>query len=278
MRTSKYRHIRRGDIYKTLPVLEVWSTNSGHYMGKFICICNNYFIRAFSNIDLKNDPVCGNCNRYRVAKAKEKFVIKDRRLYLIWKGMNSRCKDTANSKYEHYGGRGISVCEEWDDISIEGFNNFYRDVGIYPTPKHSIDRIDVNKGYYKQNVRWATSKQQMNNIRVNHVVEWKGCSYTITELAEQIGIIPNTLLYRVRRGWSIEDAVSGKRCKDWKRPLRKLSDEMFNEILIRFFYKRDKCYTLAKEYNIDCGNLHRVLHDPLVEVYYTTFLKDLNND
>ena len=208
-RKSKYDKLKCGDIYKTLIILGVYKTKTGHALGRFRCICNKVFFRKFSNVD-SGSRYCDNCNKYHVASKKEKFIIKDRRLYLIWKGMNARCK---SKKFKDYGGRGITVCDRWKDTSEEGFNNFYKDVGMYPSMEHSIDRIDVNGNYCPTNCKWSTPKQQANNVRSNHVVEWCGVKYTITELSESLGVKPNTFLYRLRRGWTLEEAVLGRRYK-----------------------------------------------------------------
>ena len=76
-----------------------------------------------------------------------------------WANMKARCNDKNNPKYKHYGARGISVCEHWDY-----FIDFLNDMGKKPD-NLSIDRINNNKGYSKQNCRWATAKQQANNKR-----------------------------------------------------------------------------------------------------------------
>ena len=206
-RRSKYLKIRAGDIYKTLPVYEVlYKTSTKTYWGRFKCICNKEFYRAFNSIE-RGSRYCDTCNKYNVAKSKEKFIIKDRRLYRIWKAMNHRCHNPTDPNYVDYGGRGISVCEEWRDTSSEGFNNFYKDVGMYPTTKHSIDRGDVNLGYTKGNITWVTQKQQMNNVRNNHMLPWKGQEYTLQQIGELLGIKPNTILTRLRRGYPLSQAV-----------------------------------------------------------------------
>ena len=81
--------------------------------------------------------------------------------YRVWMHMRDRCRNTNNKDYRHYGGRGITVCDEWGS-----FERFYIDVGDKPEDM-SIDRIDNEKGYYKENCRWATKIQQANNKRTN---------------------------------------------------------------------------------------------------------------
>lgn len=75
--------------------------------------------------------------------------------------MRNRCYNKKGEKYKDYGGRGIKVCKRW----LNSFENFYADMGLKPTPEHSLDRINNNGNYEPGNCRWATQSQQVGNTR-----------------------------------------------------------------------------------------------------------------
>jgi hypothetical protein len=87
--------------------------------------------------------------------------MRDKVLLETWKGMRQRCGNKNNTSYKNYGGRGISICKRW-----ESYENFIKDMGPKPSPRHSIDRINVNGNYEPSNCRWATPSQQTKNRRI----------------------------------------------------------------------------------------------------------------
>lgn len=126
----------------------------------------------------------------------------DNPMYNAWKTMWQRCNNNLNSRYVHYGGRGIQVCSQWDS-----FENFLKDMGERPTQKHSIDRIDNNGNYEPSNCRWATQSEQLRNNRRTILIIHKGSTLCVKDWASKQGIHDTRILWRISKGWSIEDAL-----------------------------------------------------------------------
>lgn len=134
---------------------------------------------------------------------------KDRtRLYVIWCDIRQRCYRKSAIDYARYGGRGITVCEEWlGDNGYVCFRNWALQNGY--TSELTIDRIDNNKGYSPDNCRWVTAQEQANNRRSNHIVEYKGRAQTISQWSRELGISKSKIYYRlVKLGWSIEKTLT----------------------------------------------------------------------
>ncbi len=131
--------------------------------------------------------------------------VADRPEYNTWEGIKQRCHNPNEKRYAEYGGRGITVCVRWR----ESFEAFLADVGSRPSPEHSLDRLDNDRGYEPGNVRWATRSQQQRNRRTtNHRLTFRGETRCVTEWAEILGISERTLRARAVRGWSAERALT----------------------------------------------------------------------
>lgn len=122
--------------------------------------------------------------------------------YVAWRSMIARCENPKNKSFVDYGGRGISVTAAWHSFAV-----FVAAVGPRPSAKHSIDRLDNDKGYEPGNVRWATRLEQNTNKRNVHLLAARGKSQTISQWAKEIGVSGKTILTRLRADWPIERAI-----------------------------------------------------------------------
>jgi hypothetical protein len=133
---------------------------------------------------------------------KKEHALAGLRIYSIWAGMHQRCYNTNNQHWKNYGGRGIKICRRWLCLAT-----FLADMG-HPPDGCSIERINNDGDYEPGNCRWATQEQQNENTRRNKYLELKGQSKTIKAWAKEYNLDPQALSERVRRGWSVERAVS----------------------------------------------------------------------
>lgn len=114
--------------------------------------------------------------------------------------------------YKNYGGRGITVCDEWRD-DVQAFYDWAMKSGykeeLLPNgrSKWTLDRIDVNGNYEPSNCRWATVIEQANNRRKNHFITYNGETLTIAQIAIKYGIKSSVLSWRIRDGWDIKRAI-----------------------------------------------------------------------
>ena len=123
--------------------------------------------------------------------------------YKIWVGMKNRCFNPRVKGYANYGGRGITVCDRWN----ESFELFLLDVGPRPSPKHSIDRRDNNGNYEPGNAQWALPIEQANNSRHVHFVTVDGVTMSLTGWSRQTGVPAPCIRKRLKRGWPPGRAV-----------------------------------------------------------------------
>jgi hypothetical protein len=122
-------------------------------------------------------------------------------LYRIWIDIKSRCLNPRNKFYHRYGARGIQIQESWA-YNFGAFEGYVHEVlGVRPEGT-SIDRRDNNEGYCEGNLRWATPKEQNNNLERNRHVTHRGETLTVSQWSRKTGIHKATLQYRLNRGWA----------------------------------------------------------------------------
>lgn len=149
---------------------------------------------------------CGCYNKERAKKGDNhrKHGKQGTRLYRIWQAMITRCNNLNQSEYKNYGGRGITVCDEW----LHDFQAFY-DWAMANGYDDSltIDRIDNDGNYSPSNCRWATRKEQANNKSNNVLLAYCGITKTVAEWSEIQKIPARVINWRIKHKWSVEKAL-----------------------------------------------------------------------
>lgn len=122
--------------------------------------------------------------------------------WMAWSAMRNRCMNPSNASYRHYGGRGITVCSDWNY-----FEKFLKDMGPRPSPKHSLERKNNDLGYGPQNCKWATRKEQCNNTRKVVRLTLRGVTMTKSQWAKKLKISRAALDRRLAK-WPVEKSLS----------------------------------------------------------------------
>lgn len=123
--------------------------------------------------------------------------------YTAWSHMKDRCLNPKNKRYADYGGRGITVCERW-----MSFENFFEDMGLAPSKNLTLERVENEDGYYKENCKWATAKEQVINRRGIKKYEYGGKSLTVSDWAKELDVNKSAISRRLAKGISMADILS----------------------------------------------------------------------
>ena len=187
--------------------LEVTNKNINYYY-ECTCECGN---KVYVNSKQLQSKKIGtkSCGCLREEKSFHTHRLSKTRLYHEWKAIRLRCNNPNNPAYNHYGGRGIKVCEEWNDpiVFIEwALANGYDD-------SLSIDRIDVDGDYCPENCRWVDNKMQGSNRTSTHFVQIDRWVLPILMWSKIVNISDVTIHKRIRNGWSEQDAILVPRFK-----------------------------------------------------------------
>jgi len=200
---SLIKAIKPGDVFGE------WVTISfvgyrGNWHKVWVCRCKcgvtrEVFAQSLVN---GNSRSCGCETGRKNGERQRRHGMASTRMYKAWAGMIDRCRNQNNTHYDRYGGRGITVCDEWNDFAV-----FLKDMGKRPTGM-TIERVDNDGNYEPRNCVWATRKQQQNNRCANRIITHDGMSMTLMQWAETIGIAYSTLSNRLQRGWSEEKTLA----------------------------------------------------------------------
>lgn len=166
------------------------------------CDCGKEIIVKANSLLTGNTTSCG-CGRI---EAITKHNQTNTPLFNVWRNMKERCTNKNYRTFADYGGRGIKLCEEWQE-----FTSFYDWAMANGYKKGlSIDRIDVNGDYEPNNCRWADAKTQARNRRNTIFIDYEGVRKSISDWADELKVARNTLYWRYSQGWSTQEILFGR--------------------------------------------------------------------
>lgn len=168
------------------------------------CDCGNVLKVTSNHLTSGHTKSCGCYRKENSGLINWKHGMAHEKIYGVYKAIKRRCYKEDDPNYKNYGGRGITVCEEWRN-SFQEFYKWAESTGYQEGL--TIDRIDTNGNYEPENCRWTDMKTQNNNRRNNHLEKYNGEYYTISQLSEISIVDYSTLLSRINAGWEIEKAV-----------------------------------------------------------------------
>jgi hypothetical protein len=187
-----------GEKYGRLKVIErakpIPSPSRPHTAWLCACECGKKVVIKTNSLRTGNARSCG-CLRVDVQKSKSGPKVKHQTEYNTWCRIKARCLNKKSKDYPNYGGRGITMCDDW----VKSFYRFFDDMGPRPSKSYSIDRIDNNKGYCPENCRWATTSQQSRNKRNNRIISFNGKTMILQDWANELGICWTTLNERLQK-------------------------------------------------------------------------------
>lgn len=168
-----------------------------------LCACGREKTLKGTALRFGGAQSCGCARKENAAAANTKHGKHNTQAYRSWQHMKVRCGDTKNPVFRHYGARGIKVCRRW----LDGFAYFYSDMGDPPTSKHTIERINNDGDYCKENCKWATRKEQSANQRSNRKITIRGVTKILAEWCRESGRHRSSINNRLRRGLSPDEAI-----------------------------------------------------------------------
>ena len=165
------------------------------------CECGNMCLILGESLQSRATRSCGCLRNERARDRHLTHGMKGTPEYRIWHGMRNRCLNPRNQQYAKYGGRGIHI--EWTSLC-----DFVRDMGPQPGPEYTIERVNNDGPYSKDNCIWATRKVQARNTRRTKRLTFQGRTQSLSAWAEELHISPHAIAGRLRRGWNGERALT----------------------------------------------------------------------
>lgn len=211
MKTTESVCLEIGKRYGKLTVVSYYGkVNDGwqnHKLLECVCDCGRTKVTRQSNLRAGRTRscgcICGPARKHPEGESKTPEIM-------AWRAMIQRCTNQKHPYYAHYGGRGISVCDEW----MNSYKRFLDDMGRRPDKTFSLERRNNSLGYCKENCFWATSIQQNNNTRQNRFYSIDGVTMTVAQWARKFFVPDGLVRSRLTGGWTISQSLGISSRKD----------------------------------------------------------------
>ena len=218
-----------GQKFVRLTVVERGKCNKGVVYWKCRCDCGNVKVISSNALLNYNSKSCGCLQKQRASSANSTHKKTRTKIYNLYHLIKARCYKPYTNNFKDYGGRGITMCDEW--LGKNGFINFYNwainngykeEILHNGKNKWTIDRIDVNGNYEPKNCRFITNEEQARNKRNTVYLTYNGETLTQNEWAKKLDIYAGAIQWRLKKGWSVEEALStpvkyGQRIKKFRK-------------------------------------------------------------
>lgn len=220
-----------------------------HAYWNCICECGNTFIACGSYLRMGSTNSCG-CIKVGCKGTHGQSGKNRTKEYIAWGNIIERCYNPNNTHFGIYGGRGIIVCESWKN----SYETFLSDMGIAPSKKHTIERIEVNGNYEPGNCKWATQKEQCNNKRNNVKVKYNHEELPLQVWCDKLKIDHSKVRHHLSTGKSFQYIVDNYENLPTKKYLNKAEAIVIKALVDEGIYYR----TIAKELMIDHQTVWRI--------------------
>ena len=186
-----------GEKFGRLTVIERTENKGSKAAWKCICDCGGFTVAVSHDLISGHTQSCGCFQKEMTSKASKTHGMRFTKIYHVWQSMKDRCFNPNNKRFNDWGGRGITVCDEWKN----DFQAFYDHVSQLPhfgEEGYSLDRINNDGNYEPGNVKWSTQHEQCRNRRNNILIALNGKTFTLAELSEATGVKYSTLYHRYK--------------------------------------------------------------------------------
>jgi len=200
MSTRQKKEYINNTMYGDIQFIKEIGKDKRGRIGLFKCFCGNLFNKVIYQITSSNCTSCGCKITKNTSPEYRGSTFKPE--YKVWNNLLTRCNNPKANNYHRYGGRGIKVDKNWYK-----FSEFYKDMGDRPSKNHSIERINNDGDYCKENCKWATKEEQVRNRSTNIIVTYNGENKILKDLARENNMDFQKLQRRLLKGMSIDRAI-----------------------------------------------------------------------